>query len=218
MAKQRSRYVCRDCGHESLAWAGQCPGCSSGTRSRRSSSPRVPRRRPAARSANADRPSRARCRCARSSHRGRSGCGTGIGELDRVLGGGLVPGSLVLLGGSPGIGKSTITAMALGNLAGAGRQVLYVTGEESTAQVRMRAERLGGGALDVPGPGRDRPRGGDRGDRDRAARRLRRRLRPDAALGRTDQRPGSVAQVREAANGLMEVAKRNGTASCSSAT
>jgi DNA repair protein RadA/Sms len=76
--------------------------------------------------------------------------GTGIGELDRVLGGGLVPGSLVLLGGSPGIGKSTITAMALGNLAAAGRQVLYVTGEESAAQVRMRAERLGADALSVP--------------------------------------------------------------------
>ena len=67
-----------------------------------------------------------------------------------MLGGGLVPGSLVLLGGSPGIGKTTLTAMALGNLAAAGRAVLYVTGEESAAQVRMRAERLGDGALDVP--------------------------------------------------------------------
>ena len=64
---------------------------------------------------------------------------TGIGELDRVLGGGVVPGSVVLLGGSPGIGKSTLTAMALGNLARAGRNVLYVTGEESAAQVRLRA-------------------------------------------------------------------------------
>ncbi len=75
---------------------------------------------------------------------------TGIGELDRVLGGGLVPGSLVLLGGSPGIGKSTITASALGNLAAGGRRVLYVSGEESAAQVRLRAERLGAGALAVP--------------------------------------------------------------------
>ena len=67
---------------------------------------------------------------------------TGIGELDRVLGGGLVPGSLVLLGGSPGIGKSTLTNMVLGNLAGAGRRTLYVSGEESAEQVRLRAERL----------------------------------------------------------------------------
>jgi DNA repair protein RadA/Sms len=79
---------------------------------------------------------------------------TGIGELDRVLGGGLVPGSLVLLGGSPGIGKSTLTNMALGNLAGAGHSTLYVSGEESAEQVRLRAERLDLGparpALEVP--------------------------------------------------------------------
>ena len=75
---------------------------------------------------------------------------TGIGELDRVLGGGLVPGSMVLIGGSPGIGKSTITGGALGNLAEAGRRVLYVSGEESAAQVKLRAERLGAGALRVP--------------------------------------------------------------------
>ena len=67
-----------------------------------------------------------------------------------MLGGGLVPGSLVLLGGAPGIGKSTITASALGNLAEAGRRVLYVSGEESAAQVRLRAERLGPHALRVP--------------------------------------------------------------------
>ncbi len=67
---------------------------------------------------------------------------TGIGELDRVLGGGLVPGSLTLLGGSPGIGKSTLTNMALGNLLRDGRRTLYVSGEESAEQVRLRAERL----------------------------------------------------------------------------
>jgi DNA repair protein RadA/Sms len=67
---------------------------------------------------------------------------TGIGELDRVLGGGLVPGSLVLLGGSPGIGKSTLTNMVLGHLQQAGRRTLYVSGEESAEQVRLRAERL----------------------------------------------------------------------------
>jgi DNA repair protein RadA/Sms len=75
---------------------------------------------------------------------------TGIGELDRVLGGGIVPGSVVLLGGAPGIGKSTLTNMVLGNLAGAGRRTLYVSGEESTAQVALRAARLPGAALSVP--------------------------------------------------------------------
>src|SRR5258708_27916874 len=75
---------------------------------------------------------------------------TGIAELDRVLGGGIVPGSVVLLGGAPGIGKSTLTNMVLGNLAGAGRRTLYVSGEESAAQVRLRAERLRAAALSVP--------------------------------------------------------------------
>ena len=80
---------------------------------------------------------------------------TGIGELDRVLGGGLVPGSLVLLGGAPGIGKSTLTNMVLGHLAGAGRRTLYVSAEESPEQVRLRAERLDSSparALDLSSP------------------------------------------------------------------
>jgi DNA repair protein RadA/Sms len=78
--------------------------------------------------------------------------GTGIAELDRVLGGGLVPGSLVLIGGSPGIGKSTLTLAALANIASVapGAPVLYVTGEESAAQVRLRAERISSDALSVP--------------------------------------------------------------------
>src|ERR1700755_2526658 len=76
---------------------------------------------------------------------------TGIGELDNVLGGGIVPGSLVLIGGAPGIGKSTLTTMALATLGAAGRRVLYVSAEESAAQIRLRAQRLGGGeALAVP--------------------------------------------------------------------
>ena len=76
---------------------------------------------------------------------------TGIGELDNVLGGGIVPGSLVLIGGAPGIGKSTLTTMALANLCAAGRRTLYVSAEESAAQIRLRAQRLGGGeALAVP--------------------------------------------------------------------
>jgi DNA repair protein RadA/Sms len=76
---------------------------------------------------------------------------TGIGELDNVLGGGVVPGSLVLIGGAPGIGKSTLTTMALANLCASGRRTLYVSAEESAAQIRLRAERLSGGsALAVP--------------------------------------------------------------------
>ena len=143
-------FVCAQCGHESAKWHGRCPGCeewntlveeraaapapSAGGSSlgRRSAKPLRP-----IPLADVQAPALRRFR-------------TGIGEFDRVLGGGLVPGSLVLIGGAPGIGKSTITGGALGNLAAAGHKVLYVSGEESAAQVKLRAERLGADALRVP--------------------------------------------------------------------
>ena len=138
---------------------------------------------------------------------------TGIGELDRVLGGGIVPGSLVLLGGSPGIGKSTLAAMALGNLAAAGRGTLYVSGEESAAQVRLRAERLGERRARCAGARGDRARRRARRAGGGASGGLRDRLGPDAAAADdASGAPGSVAQVREAAAALMEVAKRLGVA------
>src|SRR5688500_17514032 len=149
MARSRSKYVCRQCGQETFAWAGQCPGCSEWNTLEEVAIAPASKRGGIGKGAGKGAPPRSvPLRDVESPREER--LGTGIGELDRVLGGGLVPGSLVLLGGSPGIGKSTITAMALGNLAAAGRGVLYVTGEESAAQVRMRAERLGAGALDVP--------------------------------------------------------------------
>src|SRR6185503_1161030 len=137
---------------------------------------------------------------------------TGIGELDRVLGGGLVPGSLVLLGGSPGIGKSTLTNMALGHLAAAGRRTLYVSGEESAAQIRLRAERLGDAALDVPVLAET--------DLDAVLATMRAE-RPEACVidsvqtlhsAALDSAPGTVGQVREVATRVAEVAKRSGTA------
>jgi DNA repair protein RadA/Sms len=137
---------------------------------------------------------------------------TGIGELDRVLGGGLVPGSLVLIGGSPGIGKSTLTTGALGNLAAAGRKVLYVSGEESAAQVKLRAERLGSGALSVPIVAET--------DLDAVLATLEAE-RPDACVIDSVQvlydaglsgTPGSVGQVREVAGRVMRVAKERGIA------
>jgi DNA repair protein RadA/Sms len=133
---------------------------------------------------------------------------TGIGEFDRVLGGGIVPGSLVLLGGSPGIGKSTLTNMALGNLAGAGRRTLYCSGEESAAQIRLRAERLGAAALDVPVVCET-----DLG----AVLATLEAERPEVMVIDSVQTlhspelsgaPGSVSQVREVASRVMEVAKR----------
>jgi len=137
---------------------------------------------------------------------------TGIGELDRVLGGGIVPGSLVLIGGAPGIGKSTITGGALGNLAAAGRQVLYVSGEESAAQVRLRAERLGEHALQVPIVAET--------DLETVVATLEAE-RPDVCVVDSVQTlyangmtgaPGSVGQVREVAGTLMRVAKERNVA------
>src|SRR5919106_2376546 len=146
MARAASHFVCRQCGHSALAWAGRCPGCgewntlveAAGRQGGRAGDRRIAR--------EAARPTPLRDVAVPALER----LATGIGELDRVLGGGLVPGSLVLLGGSPGIGKSTLTTSALAGLAAAGQKVLYVSGEESAAQIRLRAERLGESALRVP--------------------------------------------------------------------
>ena len=209
MARATTLFVCSLCGHESGKWHGRCPGCEewgslieeapaalpAGGGSRRRSAKALT---PVA-LADVEAPQVARL-------------STGIGELDRVLGGGLVPGSLVLLGGSPGIGKSTITSSALGNLAAAGRQVLYVSGEESAAQVRLRAERLGEGALAVPIVAET--------DLDVVAATIESE-RPDVCVVDSVQvlhasaltgAPGSVGQVREVAGRLMRVAKARGVA------
>jgi DNA repair protein RadA/Sms len=137
---------------------------------------------------------------------------TGIGEFDRVLGGGFVPGSLVLIGGAPGIGKSTLTTGALAGLSAAGCRVLYVSGEESAAQVRLRAERLGPAALAVPIVAET--------DLDAVLATIEAE-RPDVCVIDSVQvlydptltgSPGSVGQVREVASRLMRVAKGQGTA------
>jgi DNA repair protein RadA/Sms len=133
---------------------------------------------------------------------------TGLAELDRVLGGGLVPGSLVLLGGEPGIGKSTLTGMALGNLVATGTKVLYVSGEESAAQVRLRAERLGEAALAVPAITETSLEAVIAGlEAERPAACVIDSIQTLHAEGMTGA-PGSVGQVREASNAIAEVAKR----------
>jgi DNA repair protein RadA/Sms len=146
LARASSTYVCQSCGHESLSWSGRCAGCGEWNTLVETVRGAAPARGGSKRRSRAGRPVALRDVSAPKHDRLR----TGIAELDRVLGGGLVPGSLVLLGGAPGIGKSTLTGMALGNLGAAGHRVLYVSGEESPAQVRLRAERLGEGALAVP--------------------------------------------------------------------
>src|SRR5437588_8836491 len=148
MPRSGSVYVCSACGQETPRWAGQCPGCGEWNTLVEEARPR-----PGVASGGASR--------ARRGLGGGTGAvavrpvaladieaaeqeriGTGIGELDSVLGGGIVPGSLILIGGAPGIGKSTLTTMALANMLRAGRRTLYVSAEESAAQVRLRAQRL----------------------------------------------------------------------------
>jgi DNA repair protein RadA/Sms len=131
---------------------------------------------------------------------------TGIGEFDRVLGGGFVPGSLVLLGGSPGIGKSTLAGMALANVAASGAEVIYVSGEESPAQVRRRAERLGDAALEVPvlaEPSLHSVLAAVEAERPALC-----AIDSVQTLAVGESAPGSVGAVREATGALLEAAKR----------
>ena len=150
MAKDKTMYVCENCGQESPKWVGKCPACGqwntfkeirvsneSGTMAARSAAQSMGRSGLAGASGRS-KPLHLRDISAKDEPR----ISTGDGELDRVLGGGLVPGSIVLLGGEPGIGKSTLTLQTI--LGMSDRKVLYVSGEESAHQLKMRAERLCG--------------------------------------------------------------------------
>ncbi|MDR2422261.1 MAG: DNA repair protein RadA, partial [Deltaproteobacteria bacterium] len=133
MAKNPSRFVCRECGRQSASWLGRCPACQAWD-SFEILAPASPKPLTAVGqkvTLLADVPAEETARLA-----------TGLAELDRVLGGGLAPGAAILLAGEPGVGKSTLLLEAAAGLARAGRRLLYVTGEESAAQVRLRAERL----------------------------------------------------------------------------
>jgi DNA repair protein RadA/Sms len=140
-------YACAECGHTSPKWLGQCPGCKRWNTLHEevaAAEPRNPGRGWGAQPSARPIPLHEVEARLGDDERQR----TGIAELDRVLGGGVVPGSLVLLGGDPGIGKSTLLLAALDRLARARpeRPVLYVSGEESARQVKLRADRLGAGA------------------------------------------------------------------------
>ena len=210
MAKGKSTvFYCKECGYESTKWMGQCPGCrawnsfveepaapKSTTAGAAAKRPGLPASVPSSlneiETGDADR------------------YGTGFGELDRVLGGGIVPGSLLLVGGDPGIGKSTLLLQVCKNLAAAGKKVLYISGEESLRQIKLRANRMGSftgdltflceTSLDViDGVITQR--------------------RPDVVIidsiqtmykDEVSSAPGSVSQVRESTNVLLQLAKGYG--------
>jgi DNA repair protein RadA/Sms len=222
---RETAYSCSECGVQSAQWHGQCPGCEAWNTliEERLSATQASRRtggRRALATGSGGSPAAGRVRRPTLAARPLAEVGaapvermsTGIGELDRVLGGGLVPGSLVLLGGSPGIGKSTLTNMVLGHLQQAGRRTLYVSGEESAEQVRLRAERLGAGALQVPIVAEN--------DLDTVLDTIAAEA-PAACVidsvqtlnsGELSGAPGSVGQVREVAAQIMALAKSRGTA------
>jgi len=199
MAKVVVQFTCSECGATTGRWLGRCPGCAAfgtlveelhGRGSSAGGSGRRPERLGDVRVEEAAR------------------FPTGVPELDRVLGGGLVPASLVLLGGEPGVGKSTLLLTALGSIARSGRPALLVTGEESVAQVRLRAERLGG-ADDVSILAET--------ELDAVCATLQRDTPAVCVIDSVQtlyaselgSGPGSVAQVREAAARLLRVAKES---------
>ena len=202
MARAKSAYVCSSCGATALKWMGMCPSCGeAGTLSEQA----------AERGVRSSGPAASPVALARVEARESERLSSGLPELDRVLGGGLVVGQVALIGGDPGIGKSTLLLQSLAAL-GASRKVVYVSGEESAEQVALRARRLG---LDAEGIGLlaeiqlERILGALEG------------ARPEVAVVDSIQTlwsetlqsaPGSVAQVRECAAQLARHAKKTGTA------
>src|SRR5437763_3598243 len=197
MAKVAVQHACTECGYAAARWFGRCPGCGAfGTL--------VEEAPPAAGAAG--REPRPILRLVDVEAEEAERISTGVPELDRVLGGGIVPASLVLAGGQPALGKSTLLLSALAAISRGGRRALLVTGEESTAQVKLRAARLGGAEgveilaeteLDVVCATLERER-------------------PEGCVidsvqtlysSELGSAPGSVAQVREAASRLLRVAK-----------
>src|SRR2546423_1664195 len=200
MAKPAVTYACTDCGYSAGRWCGKCPGCNAfGTLIE-----------DVVGGPGAKAPPQPLLRLVDVEATEAARISTGVAELDRVLGGGLVPASLVLVGGEPGVGKSTLLLTALAEMSEQ-RRALLVTGEESVAQVKLRAERLGGAA---------RVETLAETDLETVCATLEAE-RPDVCVidsvqtlhaAEIGSAPGSVAQVREAASRLMRTAKELGVA------
>ncbi len=207
MARPRVQYVCSACGGVSVKWAGQCPSCGEWNTLEET----VAEPKGAARRLQSLAPTQPVVAIADVSAEDVGRMSTGSAEFDRVLGGGLVEGSVVLIGGDPGIGKSTLLLQALVHMSSE-REVLYVSGEESASQIALRARRLGLEASKAP---------------------LMAETALERILGEIERRrpalvvvdsiqtvysselqsaPGSVAQVRECASQLTRLSKQSGIA------
>lgn len=207
MAKTKNVvYFCQECGYESAKWMGQCPVCREWNTF--VEEPVDRRREKAAPGKGCSTAKVVKISDVAMEEEKRQS--TGMDELDRVLGGGLVKGSLVLVGGDPGIGKSTILLQVCGNLASAGRNVIYVSGEESLQQIKMRAQRMGAGTENVSLYCETNLTDIEE---------MVRREKPDILVIDSIQTmyheavssaPGSVSQVRESTGVFMQIAKKMG--------
>ena len=203
MPKAKTIFFCQNCGFESSKWMGQCPACKEWNSF--AEEPQASTKKTAAGNVRKDTPQPKTLSEIEMNQAARMS--TGMGELDRVLGGGIVQGSLVLVGGDPGIGKSTLLLQVCRNLSDAGKKVLYISGEESLQQIRLRAERMGSFTehllilceIDL-----------------QAIRETITRLQPQVVVIDSIQTmynesvssaPGSVSQVRESTGVLMQIAK-----------
>ena len=213
MAKDRAVFACTACGYETPRWAGRCPGCGAWNTleeaiaaepAGKAAGAKPIRQRPGTGAAALPVTEIPEDETLRAS--------TGIAELDRVLGGGIVEGSLMLIGGDPGIGKSTLLIQVCANLCRDGRRVLYVSGEESARQIKLRAARLGihEPSLYVLAENA----------MDNVETRMQ-ELSPDVMVIDSIQTmyrpelasaPGSVSQIRECTSLLLRLSKESGTA------
>ena len=211
MAKARNTaFFCKECGYESAKWLGQCPVCKEWNTF--VEEPVAQTKKAPAGQINAVGAGKTAVpvHISEISLEEQDRTPTGFGELDRVLGSGIVKGSLVLVGGDPGIGKSTLLLQVCRNLAGAGKRVLYISGEESLKQIKMRANRIGeisGDLLFLCETNLDTIHSAIE------------RAKPDVVIIDSIQTmfredissaPGSVSQVRESTNLLMQIAKGYG--------
>jgi DNA repair protein RadA/Sms len=209
MAKKKTKFMCQECGYESPKWMGKCPGCNAWNKMVEELEPQKSSRRltyTTTLSTEASKPQRITSVETKNEAR----IPTKFSEFNRVLGGGIVQGSLVLIGGDPGIGKSTILLQVSSQVAEANHRVLYISGEESPKQIKLRAERLGVESDNLYVLSET--------DLQYITRYIE-EVNPDLViidsiqtiyLSEVTSAPGSVSQVRECTAELMKLAKTKG--------
>ena len=208
MAKVKTSFVCGECGYESARWYGKCPQC--GSWNAMSEVEIAPRQEEAKRNRHAGDGAAQAYLIGDIPEEAAQRLSSGIGELDRVLGGGAVEGAVMLVGGDPGIGKSTLLTQASANMARAGIPVLYASGEESARQIKLRARRLGAEAAGFYVLAENDMEAVLHAAQKLGARMLVIDSIQTMLLPGIASTPGSVTQVRETATALIRYAKQNG--------